>query len=207
MNVLRWLSKQIVLIVFVCFLSVMTTLVVINALTERIMQQIGIESHHAKITFPQLLAQWSGQGNMIVRDAAPLVKEHSDGLSADGAIDEGWRDEGRRDGDERGGDSDLLEHPYEGEEAVEVWRSQSSRDQIVFSMEAFAEARDQLSLEEKMKIFTIVVDNIPPAEVQRLSEMMEEGLTDEEIRQIERMMAQYLNEQDYEALWSILNLE
>lgn len=164
MNVLSWLGKTIATMAFVCFLSIVTTLVVINLHTQYLLDSVGIQMDDAKLSLPKLLSQLTGQENMIEKEEPIESKPSGD--------------------------------------ALEVWQPLS--DEVILSMEDFNQVKDQLSDEEKMTIFSIVMENIPFVEMQRLTEMIEEGITAEEMAEIEAIMGQFLNEGDYDELMKMI---
>ncbi len=100
-----------------------------------------------------------------------------------------------------------TEDPF-NQEAVEVWsqveEQESVQDQIILSPEDFNQKKDQMSGEDKMRIFSLVMTKVPAEEIQKLSLYLEEGLTQEETQDIKSIIKAYLQEDDLNELVAIL---
>lgn len=175
MNVLRWLSKTVLMMVFVCLLTVVTTLLVMKSYTEQVLGEIGMQFENGQLTLPQWLSPIAGQGNNI--DSSKVRTERaSEGMPSDYSPDD---------------------------HAIEVWRQGTQH--VVVPLEAFEELKSQLSSEAKAEIFSIIMGSVPFDVMQQLSEMMEDGITLEELQHIEQMMKIYLSEVEYDKLMTLLN--
>lgn len=226
MRVWLWLMKQMVTIAIVCFLTITMTIVVINAFTERIMGSIGLQLDDAKLTYAHVIAHITGQERTIKQGDKQGEPQDGQGLIEQGKHDPtradvrqgeqpvtAEREVGMTDAEaeraEFETEEEHAEHEAEeesaepeGEAAIPVWGQQ--RDDIVFTMEQFNMKREQLSSEDKLTIFAIIVENIPPEEVQVLSTIMEDGITNEELAEIETMLRHYLDDESYEQLMELI---
>jgi hypothetical protein len=105
------------------------------------------------------------------------------------------------------------------EDAIAVWGQVSTnqqstggsigqqveRERVVLSAADFQKKKDLISNEDKLKIFTLVMNRIPAEDVQALSEYVENGITDEEVRKIEELVKTRLKPEEYEQILSIIN--
>lgn len=183
MKVLRWLSKTVLTMAFVCLLTVMTTLYVMKSYTEQVLGQIGIQFENGQLILPQWLTPIAGQGNSIT-------------------INEG-SSEGSSDGSSEPDDAQEPIETFPKDQAIEVWKQES--EHVIVPVEAFEEMKDQLSSDAKAEIFSMIIGNVPFEEMQHLSEMMEDGITLDELQVIEQMMSTHLSEADYDKLMTLIN--
>lgn len=185
MKIWRWLTKRLFTAIFVCFLTMTTTIVTINAFTQHILSSLGLQLDGAKLTYTRVLSHIIGQGNNMKQ-----AGEHQ-------VIND--------DTEQKVADSEEVEQmteQWDEGETIEAW---GRSEEIIFSIEQFNNKKDQLSDEDKLRIFTIVIENIPPEEVQVLSTMMEDGITNEEMESIDAMLKRFLDEHDYEELLTIID--
>ncbi|MBP1994631.1 hypothetical protein [Paenibacillus eucommiae] len=94
------------------------------------------------------------------------------------------------------------------DDAVAVWgqvRQDSEKQQMAISTEEFAEKKDMLTAEDKMKIFSLVVTKLPEDKVQQLSTLLEDGVTMDELEKADEILQQNLEEEEYKQLMEILN--
>ncbi|MFE5322321.1 hypothetical protein ACFQ88_26955 [Paenibacillus sp. NPDC056579] len=75
---------------------------------------------------------------------------------------------------------------------------------IVVSGEEFTKKKDQLSGDEKNKIFNMLVTRVPQAEMQTISRLMEDGITAAELKQIEQLLQTYLKPEEYSQLLTMI---
>lgn len=75
---------------------------------------------------------------------------------------------------------------------------------VVVSSEEFTKRKDQLSNEEKNKIFNLMVTRVPQDEMQRISQLMEDGITASELKEIEQILQKYLKPDEYNQLLGMI---
>ncbi|WP_028550634.1 hypothetical protein [Paenibacillus sp. UNC451MF] len=109
------------------------------------------------------------------------------------------------------------------EDAIAVFGHQSSQTQndksnsgvsgvednkkIVVSGEEFTKKKEQLSNDEKNKIFNMLVTRVPQNEMQTISSLMEDGITAGELKQIEKILQQYLKPDEYAQLLAMIKVD
>lgn len=90
----------------------------------------------------------------------------------------------------------------EMQDALPVWNQEAD---VVFSQEEFDEARNGLSDQEKMRIFSILMARVPQEVLQEVSLWFEDGLTQKELVKIEEMMKEYLQSDEVKEIFAILD--
>lgn len=83
----------------------------------------------------------------------------------------------------------------------------SGNDAIVVSPDDITGTKDKLPLEEKEKIFSLLMAKLPQNEMQQISGAMEDGLTEQELRDIEQVISKYLTSEEYDNLMEVLQAE
>jgi len=83
----------------------------------------------------------------------------------------------------------------------------SGNDEIVVSPDDITGKKDKLPLEEKEKIFSLLMNKLPQKEMQQISGAMEGGLTEQELRDIEQVISKYLTSEEYDNLMEVLQAE
>ncbi|MCD1261827.1 hypothetical protein B5M42_023815 [Paenibacillus athensensis] len=86
----------------------------------------------------------------------------------------------------------------------QVHDDEAQQRELVMSTEAFAKKKEQLTSEDKMKIFSLVVAKLPQNEVQRLSALLEDGITAEELKEVDQTLHSYLTADEYKQLMEII---
>lgn len=83
----------------------------------------------------------------------------------------------------------------------------AGNDAIVVSPDDITGTKDKLPLEEKEKIFSLLMAKLPQNEMQQISGAMEDGLTEQELRDIEQVISKYLTSEEYDNLMEVLQAE
>ncbi|WP_146240961.1 hypothetical protein [Paenibacillus sambharensis] len=83
-------------------------------------------------------------------------------------------------------------------------QAQSAQGEAVITPEELARAKDQMSEEDRNKLFAMLVSKLPQSEWQTISTYVESGLTDEEMTNIQQIVAKHLDREEYEELMDIL---
>ncbi|WP_145150821.1 hypothetical protein [Paenibacillus xylanexedens] len=83
----------------------------------------------------------------------------------------------------------------------------SDNDAIVVSPDDITGAKDKLPVEEKERIFSLLMNKLPQKEMQQISGAMEGGLTEQELREIEQVISKYLTSEEYDNLMEVLQTE
>lgn len=82
--------------------------------------------------------------------------------------------------------------------------SADQRKKVVVSTEQLQQTKDNLTNDDKLIIFSLLVSKLPQSELQKISELMEDGITSEELKQMEDIVEMYLTPSDYKQLLTIL---
>lgn len=140
---------------------------------------------------------------------------HQGATSTPGASGNGSSLNGREEKDGAAGSSGKV-YPEGMADALPVWNqsgssqaqgSQSGREaekQTILSSESVTATKDKMSNEDKMKLFSLLVSKLPPAEVQTISKLMEDGITREELEEINTIIRKYMTESEYNQMVAIL---
>ncbi|KQY85911.1 hypothetical protein ASD24_27960 [Paenibacillus sp. Root52] len=83
----------------------------------------------------------------------------------------------------------------------------TGNDAIVVSPDDITGVKDKLPLEDKEKIFSLLMAKLPQKEMQQISGAMEGGLTEQELREIEQVISKYLTSEEYDNLMEVLQAE
>lgn len=196
MRWMGWLGKLVVGAVFVSFLSVFTTVYLVDQYITAILQRLNM----ADVERPVLKLD-----ELLMGGAKPSAAT-------------GTREE-RIPGDKQGD----PEQPPEGalkvnasptmdpdaiaeqEPSVPVFEHNLHEDALVMSAEEFNIKRKKLTEEDRLEIFTIMMKSLPQEELQKMSALLEDGITEEEVKNMEEVIHAYLHQDDVARLLSILN--
>lgn len=77
--------------------------------------------------------------------------------------------------------------------------------ELVMSAEEFNAKRKDLTNEDKLAIFSIMMSKLPQNELQHMSLLLEDGITEEELAAVEEVVSAYLSEEDIAKLLAIIN--
>ncbi|NOU94737.1 hypothetical protein GC093_16135 [Paenibacillus sp. LMG 31456] len=80
-------------------------------------------------------------------------------------------------------------------------------EKVVVSGEEFTKKKEQLSTNDKTKIFNLLVKRVPQNEMQHISKLMEDGITGSELKEIERVLQAYMKPEEYSQLLSLIKQE
>ncbi|PQP84131.1 hypothetical protein C0Q44_05910 [Paenibacillus sp. PCH8] len=94
-----------------------------------------------------------------------------------------------------------------GNGATNSGNASTGNDAIVVSPDDITGAKDKLPVEEKEKIFSLLMNKLPQKEMQQISGAMEGGLTEQELRDIEQVISKYLTSEEYDNLMEVLKVE
>jgi len=81
----------------------------------------------------------------------------------------------------------------------------AQQGETVITTDDLAAARDQMSEEDRNKLFAILVSKLPQEEWQTISTYVESGLTETELTNVQQIVAKYLNRDEYDELMEILS--
>jgi hypothetical protein len=219
--------------VIVCLLSVATTWYTVSYYVDNLLSQFHITTPKQKLELSQIITSLvkqagvakgtdsagAGQGGKADArtdvstnggtDKQPLATGQS-GVAKEPAVDSSSVAGSRPNASSQAADS--------GEDAVSVWSqtnangssidragAQGAGSKMVISAQDFYSEKEKLSDDDKMKVFTILVENLPPDQLQQISQFVEDGITETELQKIDGILRQYVSSSDYETLMNILN--
>jgi hypothetical protein len=218
MKLIKWLSKLLISTILISSLSAFIMGYVINLYVNEIVRQLQLPGIANKIKFSDILSRLSEDLN-ISKPASKQVSEgKKDQMTVTDSVSGNPITPGNIDGTIAGGSAALSPSPDTNgsakDDSVAVLgqtHSESSsssgtqKQDMIISTEEFAKKKDSLSSEDKMKIFSLVLNKLPQDEVQHLSALLEDGITTEELKEVNQVLQKYLRPEEYKQLLSILN--
>jgi len=224
MKVLGWFGKLLASALLISFLSVMTTAYLVDQYVSAVLERFQLTNiERPSLDLSDLLfgannpGQHSGSqlsGEAAVASAQTDGREEAVEASAEPDSESTAPSEAEADTDagleaDIEADSDVSgRYDDPGGDALPVFGQSSvtrSADSIVMSAEQFNEARKKLTDDDKLVIFTIVMNKLPQDELQNMSQLLEDGITELELEQLERVIYTHLQEDDIAKLLAILN--
>jgi hypothetical protein len=208
MKMLVWLSKLAVSAVLISSLSVFTSWFIVNTYLKSVLDQMNINIPAKHYQFSDFLSRLSdGVHTIALSGKAP----YSSDLSAAKRSDNRENEQRPPSEEEPATAADKAKEPA-GDDAVAVWNQQlyerqaeQQRQDIIMSAEEFSQKKEQLTNEDKMKIFSILFSKLPQQDMQKISLIMENGITRDELKQVDRIISQHLDRSEYDQLLAILN--
>jgi hypothetical protein len=82
--------------------------------------------------------------------------------------------------------------------------SGAEEKKTVVSSEHVSSTKDNMTNDDKMKLFSLLVSKLPPAEVQNISKLMEDGITQQELVEMNAIVQKYMSEDEYKQMVAIL---
>ena len=220
MRLLRGVIKWCLGSVLICLISILTTWYVVNQYVSAVLGQFHITTPEQKLQLSQMISQLSEQaGSLLGGTSAQTAAPEGSGASGQGggsSSPSGNNPEGTNpvNGSSSGaaGDAGKSQATSETEpdDAVAAWSQlgQQQRDKqkkVVISAQDFLQKKDELSAEDKRKIFSILSTRLPPEEIQKISGFVEDGITEDELKQLESIVSKYVKPEEYQQLLDILN--
>jgi hypothetical protein len=208
MKMLVWLSKLAVSAVLISSLSVFTSWYIVNTYLKSVLDQMNINIPEKHYQFSDFLSRLSDEVHTIALSGK--APDSSD-LSAAKRSDNRENEQRPPSEEEPGTAADKAKEPT-GDAAVPAWNQQLYESQaeqqqqdIIMSAEEFSQKKEQLTNEDKMKIFSILFSKLPQQDMQKISLIMENGITRDELKQVDRIISQHLDRSEYDQLLAILN--
>lgn len=175
MKLLNSTIKLTMIAVVVSIVSMMTTFVMVNIYADKLFQQFDLGFQHPEISMNELILELTDQQ----LPEQERIRDDSD-------------------------DIQIIETVEEADpETIEVWNQQAERQLI--SIDDFNRLKDQISDDDKMKVFSLAISNIPPQQIHAFSHILENGITEQELLDLDEMLQQHLDADDYLDLMSILS--
>lgn len=200
MKLLSSTIKLVMIAIVVSIISMMTTFAMVNIYADKLLQQFDLGFQDANVSLNELMSEITGQPSTESQPKITITDTDDNKETVEEAETESvevW--------------SQQIETG--AAEAVEVWNQQAESqleqeqqmEQLLISMEDFNRLKDQLSDEDKMKVFSLAISNIPPQQIHAFSHILENGITEQELQDLDEMLRQYLDTDDYLMLMSIIS--
>jgi hypothetical protein len=202
MKMIGWLSKLIITAILLSTMSVMTTIYIVDQYVQTVLERFQLtDVERPPLRIGGLLQQTSPSlGDESKNEADAVEVTEKDTAAAEQQSQDRLEQQRQQD--------PQVELPSEGQnmtEATPVFGGSIQSNSLVMTPDEFNEKRKNLSDEDKMMIFSIMMNKLPQAELQKLSEWLEDGITEEELTQVEEVINAYLEQADIDKLLSILN--
>ncbi len=91
-----------------------------------------------------------------------------------------------------------------GEEVGTDIEIEQDQTEVAISTDALLQTKDQISEEDKGKLFGLLMTKLPQESWQQISTYVENGLTEQELTTIQQLMAMHLDKAEYEQMMEIL---
>lgn len=204
MKWLAWLIKTVLATAMICLVSTYITFTLVQMYMTQLLEPLFPQVANQQVAITDLVAQISTplhinkKGDVLPNQESEHNphKPDSDQVNRDPQLTrpEQQKVQANRKDDEQeasnsGEEQNQNDHP---QDAVAVWQSMS------FSEADILRVKNELTNEEKMKIFSILLSNVPQQEIQALSEVLEGGINEDEIEMIDSVMRAYLDDEDYQ---------
>lgn len=213
MKLLAWLAKTAVSLALIAGLSLFSAWFVVNMYVEEIMKHFSIQNVGKKIQFTDVLARLGEEWNIGNKKSATAAQEPDTKASA--APVNGESDSTAPSGGGAGTGKPAGTEEKVPEDAVAVWGRLNASGgsstgagarsgDMVISQEDFAKKKAAMSSDDKMKLFSLLVNKLPADKLQQLSALVENGITQEKLKQIDSTLQQYLSKEEYKQVLDII---
>jgi hypothetical protein len=186
--------------VIVCLLSVATTWYTVSYYVDNLLGQFHITTPKQKQELSQLITT--------------LIKQSGLAKNAESVADAAGNPPVANGGSKTGNNPAVDQE----DDAVSVWSQTNANgssidragklgadSKMIISAQDFYTKKEKLSDDDKMKVFTILMENLPPDQLQQISQLVEDGITETELQKIDGILRQYVSSKDYEVLMDIMN--
>lgn len=207
MRLIFWVGKWLATTCLISMITMIMTWYMVNAYVDALLRYFHINPDDVRVPMSDVLTQvkddWQpsesvqttmsevysdeepeeyGEYDRYGGYEAPEVSENTEQLPSNNEVEE--------------------DHP---EDAIAVWgqASESSQQEVMFTIDSFEQLKEQLTVEDKMEILKLIYQ-LPQEVVQELSLYMENGITAEEMRNIEELINQHLDDESIENMIEIL---
>jgi hypothetical protein len=220
---MRWIFSLIRLGIFtvlVCVVSVVTTWYVVQSYVDALLAQLNISTPEQKLQLSKMISDLSRMAGLArpVQTAQGAGSKETSAIAPEGrntAGDSLGNAPGERDIPQTGAKTGGKSQQADDSAALPVWSQSKAAEQrvreddkekkVVISAEDFNRQREQLSEDDKSKVFSVLVTRLPQEEILKISEMVENGITGQELDQLQAMLTKYLPPEEYNELLDIIN--
>jgi|GEM_PF-4839766 len=187
MKLVNWLTRTLLAAAVMTSVSVATTWLMVNVYVKQLADQYGVGAVFQPVMMSDLLHEFAENG----RTGTPL----SGGPDPE---DPGQSEE-----------RSTVEQETPPVNALPVMGQIGSSAGAIgedwyLSMDDLNEAKESLTAEERMEIFSILISKVPASDVQTISTLLEGGLNAEELETAAGILQQHLSDDEYEKLQNLL---
>lgn len=187
MKFIGWLGKMIFSSILISVISVMTTWFTIHFIVDDWLTSMNVPASSKSLNFSKFLGNLSNRIDELTPDQKTTAEvEKPNDESASSSSEQGV-------------------HSKPPEDAVEVWAASAEKHNVIISTEDFQKKKEQLTNEDKMKIFSILVSRLPQEDMQKITGFVEDGITNDELQEVEQIVGKHLNAEEYSQLKQIIN--
>lgn len=204
-----WIGKMAITAAIIAGLSVFTTWYTVNQYIQQILKQFHLENIQSEFKISDFVSHLSDIGNILqLNNHSTLADSQNrqqvgmpaDSLQATPVPETSLPADAKPEQEDSG---------LDGSEALPVFGQQHMSEEesrgILISADELYRKKEEISNEDKMNIFSILVAKLPQEELQKMSEEFEDGLTAAELEQMKQVIATYLQQNEMERLAAILN--
>ncbi|MGR6546670.1 hypothetical protein [Paenibacillus tundrae] len=237
MKLLQWFVKMVLTVVLVSALTLLTTGLIVQSYAKSLLASFNIQWEGQPLglaaMFQGMLGGKSGEDKKTETEPPDQpagaeeeqVPENATSVMGNGTDDDPESTErdtevslggdqpnastGSGSGESSGNESDSDESAAVGGTTggSSNGTAPTGNDAIVVSPDDITGVKDKLPLEDKEKIFSLLMAKLPQKEMQQISGAMEGGLTEQELRDIEQVISKYLTSEEYDNLMEVLQAE
>lgn len=224
-----WIARIIATVLIACILSIWTTGYVVTSYVQSLVKQFELPLEVEPVAFADVWGMLWGkqrtvQDEVVEKEVADASAEAQGGKESE---EEPLDSLDQEAGTQAGNDEDAAE-PGSGEgvneEVNEEGDTSSNAAEFDDSLEPAQEAlapieggstptitpeeidasKESIAMEDKERMFELMMNKLPPESWQMFSTYLEDGLTEQELLDIQQMMAQHLSREEYDELMAIL---
>lgn len=234
MRIMGWLAKVMGLVLLVTTLTVMTTGIIVDSYIQSLLKKFGVQLEGKPFALsdvwggllgtgrkaPQAdgtrssaapkgeavpamggvtVSPESGAGGGKASAGSPDARSSSAGAGSSAAPVGGGNTPGAASPGVSGTGSEGS-----ATDTAQPGSTPGTKDDVVISRDALAQAKDNLSAADKEQLFSLLISKIPADELQKISTAVEGGLTESELKEIEQIIAKYVSDKEYDKLMGML---
>ncbi|WP_274365031.1 hypothetical protein [Paenibacillus thermotolerans] len=204
MKWIGWLVKTAISTAIITGVSVIVTWSMVNIYVQQLLKPFQGQQAANPIALTDLIAFLAGSGTGSAADnggnASTPEKAQS---SASTETEQPGTDRNPYDTQDS---SDTPASESAPDNALPVMGSigSGSGNDMYLSTDDLEAKKDSISSEDRMEIFKLLMEKLPPEEIQNISKLLEGGITAEEMQEASDILQDYLEQSEYERLIAIL---
>lgn len=220
-----WIARIIATVLIACILSIWTTGYVVTSYVQSLVKQFELPLEVEPVAFADVWGMLWGKQRTVQDEVAEkeVADASAEAQGGNEPQEEPLNSPDQEAGTQAGNDEDAAE-PGTGEGVNKEGDNSSNAAEFDDSLEPAQEAlapiegggtptitpeeidasKESIAIEDKERMFELMMDKLPPESWQMFSTYLEDGLTEQELLDIQQMMAQHLSREEYDELMAIL---